>query len=127
MCVTNYAIEDDSNGGTTVDSVALRVMTQQDGCTCEVTLLNQQDIYTLYVRKYDLRINAAPENSACGFAIDMEYNVQNNHSGTEDPIECTKGTNTRLITLSKNGVLHLRSRIIDGCFSRGYCIQFFRR
>lgn len=99
MCVTNYTIEDDSKGGTTVDSVALRVMTQKDGCSCEVTLLNQQDIYTLYVRKYDLRINAAPENLACGLAIEMEYNVPNNLTGNKDPIECTKGTNTRLITL----------------------------
>ncbi|CAC5372612.1 unnamed protein product [Mytilus coruscus] len=127
MCTTDYATEENNNGGTTVDSVALRVMTQQDGCTCEVTLQNQTSIYTIYMRKYDLMTNAAPGNQECGLAIEMKYSIPNNIPDTKDPVECTKGTDTRSISLSKNGVLVLRSTIIGGIFDRGYCIQIFRQ
>ncbi|CAC5372617.1 unnamed protein product [Mytilus coruscus] len=119
MCTTDYATEDDKNGGTTIDSVALRVRTQQDGCECEVTLQNQKDTYTLYIRKYDLVLNAAPEQEACGLAIDIEYNIPNNLPEKTIPVECTNGTSDRSISLSKYGVLNLRSRIIDEHSSTG--------
>lgn len=127
MCTTGYATEDKNNGGTTADSVALRVTTQQDGCSCEVTLLNQQDIYTLYMRKYDLNTIAAPENAACGLLIDINYNIPNNYPVNNNSIECTDGTDDRLIGLLKNGFINLRSRVISGTFTRGYCMQIYRR
>ncbi|XP_052088031.1 uncharacterized protein LOC127725216 isoform X2 [Mytilus californianus] len=127
MCTTQYAKEEKINGGTTIDSVALRVMTQQDGCTCEVTLQNQTSIYTLFMRKYDMKTNAAPENQECGLAIEIDYNIPNNFPETKDPVECTKGTDARSISLSKNGVLFLRSKIIGGIFKRGYCMQIYRQ
>ncbi|CAG2217702.1 unnamed protein product [Mytilus edulis] len=61
MCTTDYATEEDQNGGLTVDSVELRVMNHHDGCKCESKLNNQKNTYTIYMRKYDLRKNAAPE------------------------------------------------------------------
>ncbi|CAC5372603.1 unnamed protein product [Mytilus coruscus] len=127
LCTTDYATEDDNNGGTSVDSVALRAMTQQDGCECEVKLQNQTSIYTLNMRKYDLVRSAAPVQEACGLAIHIDYNIPNNLPETKDPIECTRGTGGRAITLLKNGVLYFRSRIIDGIFSTGYCIQIYRQ
>lgn len=127
MCTTDYATEENSNGGTTVDSVALRVTTQQDGCTCELKLQNQKNTYTLYIRKYDSVLSAAPEEEACGLAIDIEYKIPNNLPEIKDPIECTKGTDIRSISLSKNGILILRSKIIGGIFARGYCMQIYRR
>ncbi|CAG2217700.1 unnamed protein product [Mytilus edulis] len=127
MCTTDYATEDNSNGGTTVDSVVLRVMTQQDGCTCEVTLQNQNaKFYTLQMRKYDLAQPAAPDFEECGLAIDIEYIIPNNLEETKEPVECTKGTADRFISLSKNETLHFRSRIIGGNFSIGYCMQIYR-
>ncbi|CAC5404792.1 unnamed protein product [Mytilus coruscus] len=127
MCTTNYATEDNKNGGTTVDTVALRVKTQQDGCTCEVTLLNQTNVYTIYMRKYDLVTSAAPEHAECGLAVDIEYHIPNNLPENKFPIECTKGIDTRSITLSNNEILYFKSRIIAGSFSRGYCIQIYRK
>lgn len=127
MCTTDYATEENSDGGTTADSVALRVLTQRDGCVCVVTLQNQTSTDTLYMRKYDMINIAVPEQDACGLSIDIDYNIPNNLPETKDPIECTRGTDNRAITLTKNGVLYLRSRIIDGTFSRGYCIQIYRR
>lgn len=126
MCTTDYATEVDTNGGTTVDSVALRVMTQQDGCECEVTLQNQKTIHTIYMRKYDLNTNASPEKAACGLSIDIDYNIPNNLPENKNPVECIEGTQPRSISLTTNGILHLRSRVINGTFTRGYCMQIFR-
>lgn len=127
MCSSDFATEENNNGGSTIDSVVLRVMTQRDGCTCEVSLKNQNQIYTIYMRKYDLVTSAAPENEVCGLSIDVDYISPEAIPGNKASIECTKGTNTRSVTTSPSGVLHLRSRIIGGNFTRGYCIQIYRR
>ncbi|VDI25836.1 Hypothetical predicted protein [Mytilus galloprovincialis] len=126
MCTTDYAQEEDRNGGSTVDSVALRVMSQHDGCKCELKLKNQKNTYTIYMRKYDLRTHAVPETTACGLAIDIDYNIPNNLPENKSPVECTEGTSSRSISLTTNGILHFRSRISSGNFSRGYCIQIYR-
>ncbi|XP_071137453.1 uncharacterized protein [Mytilus edulis] len=127
MCTNDFAKEEPSNGGTTTDSVALRVMTKQDGCTCEVSLQNQYMIYTLYMRRYDLQTRAAPEGEACGLAIDIDYTIPDTYQANKDSIECMQGTNVRSVSLLQNGVLKLSSRIIGGNFSRGYCIQIYRQ
>ncbi|XP_076079183.1 uncharacterized protein LOC143049425 [Mytilus galloprovincialis] len=127
MCTTHYATEEDINGGTIVDSVSLRVMIQQDGCTCEVTLLNQTRLYTIHMRKYDSNTRAAPEEQACGLAIVTDYNIPNGFPDNRDPVECTEGTQSRSISLTTNGILHLRSRVINGTFTRGYCMQIYRQ
>lgn len=127
MCTTDYATEDDKNGGSTIDSVALRVMNQHDGCKCELKIKNQKNTYTIYMRKYDLRTHAAPETTACGLAIDIDYNIPNNLPENKSPVECTEGASSRSISLTTNGILHFRSRISSGNFSRGYCIQIYRR
>lgn len=127
MCTSEYANELPRNGFFTIDSVALRVLTQQDGCTCEVSLKNQYQIYTIYMRKYDLLTSAAPEKDACGLAIDVNYTSERNFPQNNASIECTQEISTRAVHLSRNGVLNLRSRIIGGNFTRGYCIQIYRR
>ncbi|XP_076079319.1 uncharacterized protein LOC143049603 [Mytilus galloprovincialis] len=127
MCTNDFAKEEPSNGGTTTDSVALRVMTKQDGCTCEVSLQNQYMIYTLYMRRYDLQTRAAPEGEACGLVIDIDYTIPDTYQANKDSIECMQGTNVRSVSLLQNGVLKLSSRIIGGNFSRGYCIQIYRQ
>ncbi|XP_063402216.1 uncharacterized protein LOC134686480 [Mytilus trossulus] len=127
MCTNDFASEDPKNGGISVDSVVLRVMTQQDGCTCEVSLQNHFNTYTVYMRIYELLRSAAPEREACGLAIDVDYTSPKNIPENKDTIECTKGIDTRSVSLSPNGVQHLRSRIIGGVFSRGYCLQIYRQ
>lgn len=93
----------------------------------KVTLQNQTSTDTLYMRNYDVMKSAVPGQDACGLAIYIDYNIPNNIQETKAPIECTRGTDNRAITLTKNGVLYLRTRIIDGSFSSGYCIQIYRR
>lgn len=127
MCTNDFANEDPQNKGTTIDSVALRVMTQQDGCTCEVSLQNQFRVYSIFVRRYDLLTSAAPELKACGLAIDIDFTSPQHLPGSKASIECTQGTNSRSVSLSQNEVLYFKSRIIVGNFSRGYCLQIHRR
>jgi hypothetical protein len=43
MCKSSSATEETSNGGYRVDSVVLRIMTQQDDCICRVMIDNQID------------------------------------------------------------------------------------
>ncbi|CAC5372609.1 unnamed protein product [Mytilus coruscus] len=75
MRTTDYATEDDNNGGTTVDSVALR-----------------EDTTRWMYMKYDLVLSAAAEEEACGIAIYIEYNISNKLAEKIIPVECTKGT-----------------------------------
>lgn len=127
MCTSDSTYEELSNGGPITDSVALRVMTKQDGCICEVSLQNQHNIQTIFMRKYSLLTSAAPEHKSCGLTIDIDYTSPETLKENKTSIECTEGTNTRSFELSKNGVLNFRSRNISGTFSRGYCIQIYRR
>lgn len=58
MRTTDFAYEEPVNAGATVDSVSLRVMTHQDGCTCEVSLENRYNSCSVFMRKYDLLSSA---------------------------------------------------------------------
>jgi hypothetical protein len=47
MCTLSSATEETNSGGYTIDSVVLRIMTQQDDCICRVTLDNQTEYTTV--------------------------------------------------------------------------------
>ncbi|CAC5372610.1 unnamed protein product [Mytilus coruscus] len=72
------------------------------------------------MRKYDLVTSAAPEQEACGLAIEIVHTVSNKFTESKDPVECTKGKNLHFLSLALNGVIILRSRSIGGNFSRDY-------
>ena len=60
MCTSSFATEETVSGGSQVDSVVLRIMTQQDNCICRVTISNQ--ILPVYIglRKYGGLSSLAP-------------------------------------------------------------------
>jgi hypothetical protein len=105
--------------------VVLRIITYQDHCICQLTLLNQTKNETLFLRKHDGSKNAAPINDYCGLAVDIHHITTGNHKAI-DPIQCTKLKSTTIITLVKNGMLQFQSRQIDGTFTRGYCMEILR-
>ena len=43
LCNSSSATEETSSGGYKVDSVVLRIMTQEDDCICRVMIDNQND------------------------------------------------------------------------------------
>lgn len=126
MCSYN-SIEENSllYGNKPVDSVLLRITKQQDNCTCHVSLQKNVTDYTIYMSKYEGRLSAAPEHQNCGLAVDVEFEYTSDTSQPLSPIACTSGTSVRSIALGGNE-LKLKSRVIDGIFSRGYCMQIYR-
>ena len=126
MCKTGFVTEDQQSGSDTVDSVALRILIQQDNCICRVTIDNQ--IQTVYIglTKYDGRTASAPEEAGCGLAVDIHYFPDISTGIKTDPIECTNNVDHRNIPLYQNTTLQFKSRIINGTFTRGYCMQIQR-
>ena len=65
MCKSSSATEITSSGGYTVDSVVLRIMTQEDDCICRVIIDNQIDTVSVGFRKLDGLTASAPEKADC--------------------------------------------------------------
>lgn len=126
MCTNDSAVEISTGGGISVDSVLLRITKQQNNCVCHVSLQNTDtNNYTIYMAKYEEQSNAAPEQQNCGLAIDVKYLDTSDITRTLQSIECASGTRRRSITLGGNELI-LKSRIISGNFTRGYCMQIYR-
>ena len=125
MCKESSAVEENISGTFNDDSVVLRIITQQDHCICQLTLLNQTEDESLYLRKHDGSKNSAPINDYCGLAVDIHHIPTGNHKAI-DPIQCTKPNSTTKITLVINGMLQFESRKINGTFAKGYCMEILR-
>ncbi|CAC5404787.1 HARBI1 [Mytilus coruscus] len=126
MCTDEHAVEDRNDGNDKVDSVVVRVMKQKGNCTCRVSLNNNSGSYTVQMKKYQELSSSAPLTENCGLAIDVDYPEVKGILRNLSPIECTSGTNNRVIILEKNSVIEMKSRIIGGNFTRGYCMQIYR-
>jgi uncharacterized protein (UPF0276 family) len=72
MCKSSSATEE-THSGYKVDSVVLRIMTQQDDCICRVMIDNQNDTVIVGIRKYDGLTASAPEKADCGLAVDINH------------------------------------------------------
>ena len=125
MCTSSSAVEETKSGTFNNDSIVLRIITYQDHCICQLTLLNQTEDEKLYLRKHDGYMYAAPVSDSCGLAVDIHHIHPGFHKAI-DPIQCTKPNSTTGITLVKNGMLQFESRQIDGPFTRGYCMEILR-
>ncbi|CAC5374153.1 unnamed protein product [Mytilus coruscus] len=125
MCTDDFATEENFNGSKTIDSVLLRITKQQTNCICHVSLQNNATNYTIFMSKYEGQSNAAPEQQNCGLAVDVDYVDTSDTIRSLQPIECTRGTGIRSIGLDGNE-LKLKTRIIGGTFTKGYCMQIFR-
>ncbi|VDI16029.1 Hypothetical predicted protein [Mytilus galloprovincialis] len=125
MCTDDSAIEDSVDGIKPVDSVVLRITKQQNNCICHVSLQNNATNYTIYMSKYEGQSNAAPTQQNCGLEVDVIYIDTLDTARSLQSIACSSGTGMRSIAL-RGGELQLKSRIINGSFNRGYCMQIFR-
>ncbi len=125
MCTSSSATENITHSGSyMVDSVVLRIMKQQNNCICRVTIDNQIGPISINLRKYEGLISSAPEETECGLAVDINH-IPNITSVTA-PIECLEKVNFRYIPLLLNSTLQFKSRIINGNFTRGYCMHMYR-
>ena len=126
MCKSSFATEETLFGIYKVDSVVLRITMQQDNWVCRVTIDNQIEPVYIGLRKYDGLTSSVPEVNGCGLAVDINH-VPDMSTGNEtSPIECVCNVNYRTIPLLQNSTLKFISRIINGTFTRGYCMHIIR-
>ena len=126
MCKSSSATEERSSGSFKVDSVALRIMTQEDDCICRVMIDNQTDTIGVGIRKFNGLTASAPVEADCGLAIDINHIRDMSTGNVIAPIECLVNDTIRHTPMFQNGYLQFRSRIINGDFIRGFCIRIIR-
>ena len=126
MCESQFAKEDDTKSGSFIqDSVVLRIMIQ-DNCFCRVTIENQIEPVSIGLRKFDGLTSSTPVENECGLVVDINHIPEMSTGNVIAPIECVENTDYRSILLLLNSTLQFKSRIINGTFTRGYCMQIQR-
>jgi hypothetical protein len=125
MCKSSSGTEETNSGGYKIDSVVLRIMTQQDDCICRVMIDNQKDTVSVGIRKVDGLTASAPVAADCGLAVDINHISDMSTGNVIAPIECIVN-GTRHTSLFQKSYLQFRSRIINGSFIRGFCIRIIR-
>ena len=129
MCMSSSATEETNYGGYRVDGVVLRLMiqeVQEDNCVCRVAIDNQVQPVSIGLRKYDGLRSWTPEERGCGLAVDITHIPDMATESVIDHIECIDIVNYRNIQLLPNGTLQFIFRIINGTFTREYCMQIHR-
>ena len=126
MCKSSSATEETNSGGYKVDSVVLRIMTQEDDCICRVMIDDQIDTVSVGIRKVYGLTASAPEEAECGLAVDINHISDISTGNVIAPIECLVNSTLRHTPLFQKSYLQFRSRIIHGTFTRGYCMSILR-
>jgi len=101
-------------------------MIQQDSCICRVNIENQIELVYTGLGKYGGLTSSAPIKSQCGLAVDINHIPDMSTGNVIAPIECIDNVDIRGIPLFINSTLQLKSRIINGSFTRGYCMVIAR-
>jgi hypothetical protein len=101
-------------------------MIKEDKCICRVTIDNQIEPVSITLRKYSGLIASSPEEYGCGLAVDINHTPDMPTGNVIAPIECVVNSNSRNIPLYQNSALQFKSRIINGSFTRGYCMLISR-
>ena len=124
--MSSFATEESHSGGYNIDSVVLRIMIQQDNCICRVTIENQIEPVSIGLRKYGGLASSAPVKAECGLAVDINHIPDMSTGSVIAPIECINNVDIRNIPLLENSTLQFKSKIINGTFTKGYCMQIRR-
>ena len=126
MCKSSSATEEKHSGSFKVDSVVLRIMIQQEDCICRVVINNQKDSLSVGIRKLDGLTASPPEKADCGVVVDVNHIPNMSTGNVIPPIECLVNDTLRHTPLFQKSYLQFRSRIINGSFTRGFCIRIIR-
>ncbi|CAC5418076.1 unnamed protein product [Mytilus coruscus] len=123
MCQSTTAVENDDDGNDTIDSVFLSLLEQENYCSCNISVKNVQTTINLNIT----RLNNLTEQPLCGIEIDI-YFLRPNESNVPEsfPIRCNSTEQTLRFSLFRNEYLQFTSRVEDGNFSIGYCVQILR-
>ncbi|XP_052088232.1 uncharacterized protein LOC127725339 isoform X2 [Mytilus californianus] len=123
MCQTTTSVEDDKDGNANFDSVFLSLTERSHNCSCFLSVKNLKTFVNLYIR----RLNNLTGQSLCGMEIEIyqrrrqEFILLN-----RTPTRCDSKETTISLSLIRNEYIQFTSRVVDGNFSSGYCIQISR-
>ena len=126
MCKSSSATEKTNSGGYIIDSIVLRIIIQEDDCICRVMIDNQTDTVSVGIRKFNGLTASAPAKADCGLAVDINHIPDLSTGNLIAPIECLVNGTLRNTPLFQKNYLQFRSRIINGSFTRGFCIRITR-
>jgi hypothetical protein len=126
MCKSSSATQETSSGHYKVESVILRIITQEDDCMCRVMIDNQIDTESVGIRSVDGLTASAPVKADCGLAVDINHIPDMSTGNVIAPIECLVNDTLRHTPLFQKSYLQFRSRIINGSFIRGFYIRIIR-
>ena len=114
MCRSKKVTEDNADGSNFHNSVVLRVLEQQDGCVCRITVeYNHNPPAYIKIEHNENHI----ESKNCGLEINMKsYN--NGSEMTLEPIGCHRN-NERNITVNDMQYIDLTSKQKNDSFPVG--------
>jgi hypothetical protein len=75
---------------------------------------------------YDGHPSSAPRKTDCGLAVDISHISGMSTGNVVYPIQCAENVDYRTFPLLVNSYLQFKSRIINGSFTRGYCMRIIR-
>ncbi|VDI78196.1 Hypothetical predicted protein [Mytilus galloprovincialis] len=123
MCLSTKMVEDDDDGNDNFDSVFLSLTEQENNCSCTFSVKNANTPVNLYIK----RLNNLADKLLCGMEKDIYFIRRNEMFQTNRiPTRCDSKENTISLSLFGNEHLQFTSRVVDGNFSIGYCIQIAR-
>ncbi|XP_052088229.1 uncharacterized protein LOC127725338 [Mytilus californianus] len=102
------------------NSIFLSLIEQENNCSCIVSVKNAKNHVDLSIK----RLNNLTEQLSCGIEIDI-YFIRPNQINLLDQLatKCTSEENTKRLSILDIEYLQFISRVVDGNFSNGYCIQ----
>lgn len=82
----------------------------------------------MVIEPYPMLPISAPKESECGLELYLEfYYMETEQQNLKmNPIQCTSGQLVRALPLCRNSVLIFSSKVINGNFTRRYCIDIQR-
>lgn len=123
MCQTTARVEDDQDGNIYFDSVFLSLIQQEDNCSCTVSVKNTHSFVNLFIK----RLDNLTEQPLCGMEIDIYFvSPQVNDLFYQSLTRCDNKETTISLSILENEYIQFITRVVDGNFSNGYCIQITR-
>lgn len=124
MCQKKTAVEETEDGSDYFDSIFLSLTVNKNNCSCYLYVKNFTISPSLYIKQY----NNEPQQALCGMEMDIYQHRPREVVPLIDPIptRCNGSGQSNYFSLVKDEYLQFRSRIVDGNFSKGYCIQIIR-
>lgn len=125
MCQTTARVEDDQDGNIyfDCDSVFLSLIQQKDNCSCTVSVKQTHSFVNLFIK----RLNNLTEQPLCGMEIDIYLvSPHENYLLHQSLTRCENKETTIGLSIIGNEYIQFITRVVDGHFSNGYCIQIIK-